>query len=275
MSNRIKEDYKNYYYIIIVIGSGGYGKVYSGKDKKTKELRAIKVMDLNKIKEDLISSYMTDEIGDYLKNYIDGFIQEFNIMKICAKNNSNSVNCYEYFNSENEFVLIMELCDENLLQYEIRNKKEFKPEEILKIMTQLNNTFKIMKENNIIHRDIKLENILIKYKDEEKKEYIVRLTDYGVSKILMSLSKKCNTHAGSISTMAPEIFEGEGQNEYNYKCDLWSIGIIIYRLLFKETSYPVQNEPLGSESLIMAENKELDDLIEKLLEKGPKKKVRL
>ena len=82
-----------------------------------------------------------------------------------------------------------------------------------------------MKENNIIHRDLKLENILIKYKDKGKKEYTVKLTDYGVSKRLFTLSKKCNTHIGTITTMAPEILEGK--NEYNYKCDLWSIGIMI------------------------------------------------
>ena len=85
MPNRIKEDYNNYYDAIKLIGSGGYGRVYLEKDKKTKKIRAIKIIDLNKIKDDLISSYMINEIRDYLKNYIDGFIREFNIMNICAK----------------------------------------------------------------------------------------------------------------------------------------------------------------------------------------------
>jgi len=285
MSDRIKDDYKKYYYIDKVIGSGGYGNVYLGKDKETQELRAIKVMNINEIKNGLKSEYMTDEIEDFLKNYIDGFIQEFNIMKICSKNNTNiySVKCYEYFNTENEFVLIMELCDDNLLNYAIRIKREFTQEEILNIMTQLNNTFRIMKDNNIVHRDLKLENILIKYNDQTKKDYTVKLTDYGVSKRLFSLSKKCKTHVGTITTMAPEILEGEGEgkNEYNYKCDLWSIGIIIYRLLFKEPPYPGQTEiailnkikKLGTKSLKKTENKELDNLIKRLLEKNPKNRL--
>ena len=281
MSERIKDDYKKYYNIDKVIGKGAYGNVYLGKDKETNEIRAIKVMDLNEIKNGLKSEYMTDEIEDYLKDYIDGFIQEFNIMKICSKNNTNinSVKCYEYFNTINEFVLIMELCDDNLLNYAIRIKREFTPDEILNVMTQLNNTFRIMKENNIIHRDLKLENILIKYKDKEKKEYTVKLTDYGVSKRLFSLSKKCNTHIGTLTTMAPEILEGK--NEYNYKCDLWSIGIIIYRLLFKESPYPGLTEnailnkikKLGTHNLKKTKNKELDNLIKRLLEKKPKKRL--
>ena len=56
-------------------------------------------------------------------------------------------------------------------------------------MKQLKNTFKIMKDNNIIHRDLKLENILIKYNDEQKKTFTIKLADYGSSKKLESLSK--------------------------------------------------------------------------------------
>jgi len=55
-------------------------------------------------------------------------------MKICSKNNENSVKCYEYFNNKDNFIIIVELCDENLLQKlnkRIENdKKGFNSEEI-------------------------------------------------------------------------------------------------------------------------------------------------
>ena len=71
--------------------------------------------------------------------------------------NINSVKYYEYFKNENNFVIIMELCDENLLQLLLtKNKGGFNVKEIYEIMNQLNNAFKIMKENKIIHRDLKL-----------------------------------------------------------------------------------------------------------------------
>ena len=63
----------------------------------------------------------------------------------------------------------MELCDNNLL-YELNNTKTgFNLEQIKDILLQLNNVFKIMHENHIVHRDIKLYNILIKYIDDSKK----------------------------------------------------------------------------------------------------------
>ena len=247
------------------------------------ELRAIKVIDLKKIKQILLSEYQIEDLKKQLQLCIDGFIKEFENMKICSENNNNSVKCYEYFNNKDNFVIIMELCDENLSQL-LTNKfiefeRGFNSEEILEIMKQLNNTFKIMKDNNIIHRDLKLENILIKYNDEQHKTFTLKLADYGSSKRLDSLSKiYCNSHVGTINYMAPEILRGE---EYNYKCDLWSIGIIIYRLIFGKFPYigEIENAVInnidifGKILLKKIENKELNDLIKNLLEKEQKKRL--
>ena len=91
-----------------------------------------------------------------------------------------------------------------------------------------------MKENKIIHRDLKLENILIKYEDNNNK-YKIKIADYGNSKRLDSLSKiNCNSKVGTLMYMAPEILNGK---KYNYKCDLWSIGVIIYRLRFVKSPF--------------------------------------
>ena len=281
MNDRTKQNYEEYYEIIKVIGTGGYGCVYEGRDKKTKELRAIKVMNIEKIEANLLEEYEREEIKEQLELCIEGFKKEFENMKICSENNNNSVKCYEYFNNEENFVIIMELCDKNLLQILNKRVKEegkgFNIEEIYEIMKQLNNTFKIMKEKNIIHRDIKLENILIKYIDKEHKKYIIKLSDYGCSKRLISLSRNCNTYSGTLLYMSPEILKRE---EYNYKCDLWSIGIMIYRLIFGRSPYLGETEnalinkidKLGNK-LIKIENEVLNDLVKRLLEKDYKKRI--
>ena len=155
------------------------------------------------------------------------------------KNNNNSVKCYEYFNNDNNFTIIMELCDKNLskllMDKFIEKQKCFNSGEILEIMKQLNNTFKIMKENKIIHRDLKFENILIKYNDINNKFFTIKLTDYGCSKRLQSLSKYYfKSNVGTVVYMAPEILKGE---KYDYKVDLWNIGIIIYRLYFGKSPF--------------------------------------
>jgi len=138
MSNRTKENFEKYYEIIKVIGIGGYGCVYRGRDKKTKELRSIKVISKEKMEDNLLSQYEANEIEEQLNLCINGFIEEYNNMKICSNNNNNSVKCYEYFNNKDNFVIIMELCDQNLLQLlkrKIKNEqKGFNIEEIHEIM---------------------------------------------------------------------------------------------------------------------------------------------
>ena len=158
MTERSNQNYEDYYEIIKVIGSGGFATIYKGREKNKDELRAIKVMDLNKIREYLINEIdEKDEIEEKLKPYINGFIKEFEIMKKCCINNNNSVKCYEYFYNDNNFAIIMELCDKNLSQLLLEKKRKdnryFNSEEILEIMKQLNNTFRIMIENKIIHRN--------------------------------------------------------------------------------------------------------------------------
>ena len=224
------------------------------------------------MRENFSNLYEINDIEEQIKSYKNGFINEYENMKICANNNINSVKCYEYFNTEDNFVIIMELCDTNLSKLLIERKKGFNSEEIFEIMKQLNKTFKKMKENNIIHRDLKLENILIKY--NEDKTYIVKLTDYGCSKKVSSISQMyCSTIVGTNIYMAPKILKGE---KYNYKCYLWSIGVIIYKLFFIKPPFSGLNESaliknieeLGNKALKSTKNEELDDLIRQLLEKA-------
>ena len=111
MFDRIKTNYEEYYEKIEPIDSGAYGYVYKGREKSTKELRAIKVISLGKIEDNLLSQYGANEIEEQLNLCINGFIEEYNNMKICSNNNNNSVKCYEYFNNKDNFVIIMELCD--------------------------------------------------------------------------------------------------------------------------------------------------------------------
>ena len=284
MTERASKNYEEYYETIKFIDNGAFGTVYKGKEKGKDELRAIKGISLQKIKENLINQYGGEDLKEHFDLCVKGFISEFEIMKLCS-NCDYSVRCYEYFNNEDNFVIIMELCDDNLsklLTKRMKNSgKGLNSEEILEIMKQLNKAFKAMKENNIIHRDLKLENILIKYLDEENKKFIVKLSDYRCSKRLSSLSKNyLNTINGTLSYMAPEILKEEEHKKYNYKCDLWSIGVIIYTLYFGifpyngETEFEIMNkiENLGKRILKKTDNEDLDDLIINLLEKDPSKR---
>ena len=286
-------NYKDTYEILDEIGKGGYGKVFKAKNKITNEDRAIKIININLYIENLKNIYITNDITDEIRYEINKYVKRINNeignMKKCA--NINSVKLYDFYNNKNEIALIMELCDNNLRDLLKEKEKGFEPKEIYEIMNQLNNTFRIMKENNIVHRDIKLDNILIQYFNKDKKKYIVKLTDYGASKNINNISI-CKSFVGTLETMAPELLkmdindnkENQENEKYNSKCDLWSIGVILYELLFKKSPY------LGSTQIAILKNiniknkskdkffencedKNLNDLIRKLLEEDPNKRI--
>jgi len=269
------EDYKNKYEILNLIAKGGYGEIYKAKIKKKGELRAIKFISKVYIKENLRNEYNTNDIEEAFNEFQNKLLDEIKYMEICSKNNTNnnSIKYYDYYNTNKNLVIVMELCDTNLQLLLNERKKGFAVEEIHDILNQLNNTFKIMKDNKIIHRDLKLANILVKYEDNDKKQFVVKLTDYGISKQLNSMSK-CFTHTGTLLTMAPEVLNEE---EYNSKCDIWSLGILIYQLYFKEYPYNGNTEisllrkidNTGQKCLKKTNDPKLDNLIRKMLIKDP------
>jgi len=295
------ENYKERYKELELIGYGNFGTViYKGKlieknnildifnifnliklnqNEEDINYRALKIINKDEMRTALKNDNNTDNIEEEFKSIVINSIKnEIINMKICMTNNINSVKFYELYDNGKEYAIVMELCDDNLQNFLNRKNCGFNKDEIHAILNQLNNTFKIMFKNNIIHRDLKLPNILIKYENIEKSKFIVKLADYGISRKLLSLSKKCKTISGTIFTTSPEILAGE---EYDNKCDLWSLGVIIYQLFFKKYPYNASTEigifnqicHFGQTLLQKTGDKKLDDLIRKLLVKEPEKRI--
>ena len=119
-----------------------------------------------------------------------------------------------------------------------------------------------------------------KYLNNEKTKFKVLLSDYGISNQLYSLTMKFNTHAGSQLIMAPEILNDE---KYDNKCDLWSLGIIIYQLYTKKFPYigtvekailnQIKQKGLSLFNAIDPKDKNLKDLLSKLLVSNPDKRI--
>ena len=275
---RNDNNYKDFYDKMHKIGEGGFGAVYKVKVKGKDKYRAIKIINKELIKKGLRNEYNKQDIEkEYLPIKRD-LNDEVKFMKICGNNNIYSVKIYEYFDTEQEFIIVMELCDENIMDFIKRTKKSFDFKEIYNLLRQLNNTFKIMSDNNIAHRDLKLENILIKYENKEKTKYIFKLTGYGISKQLLTLSKRFTTKVGTLNLMAPEILEGE---KYNIECDLWSLGIILHLLYFKDYPYKAemdfailkQIKSLKDKLIKRSNNDKFDDLLRKLLIIDPRERL--
>ena len=159
-----KEENKRYNFTSNdIIGRGAFGYVYKSIDSKTNENVAIKEIYFNNDNE---KDNILNEI--YIMEHIDS------CYSIKLKDKYEKGKCY---------YLVMELCDENLDNYVKKNGK-LKIEVIQKILIQLNDVLRLMKIKNINHRDIKPQNILIKYIN--KNYFIFKLTDFGLVKQLNS-----------------------------------------------------------------------------------------
>ena len=242
------------------IGSGSFGDVFSGHLRSTGEKIAVK-----RVKKKILMQY-----GDYL---IKAFYKEIKSMELCAC--ENSVRLIQNLETVNNFNIVMELCDTDLLCYLNQCSIPFSADEVRDTFIKLNNVFKIMQKNNIIHRDLKLGNILIKFTDKSHKKFIPKLSDYGFSKDLNS-NNYTATHLGTPATMAPEIMMNL---PYNEKSDLWSIGAMMYQLHFKEIPYPGFSEQQilrkiqSNSPRKQPGDPQLRDLLNKIFVIDPKKRI--
>ena len=248
------------YKLIKEIGKGSFGNVYLAEDTTNHRKVAIKRIEKKKIVK-----------NTYLHQ---AFWKEIEIMKIC--NCKNSVEFIELLQTQNNYNVVMELCDSDLHNYLYSRSSGFSTEEIRNIMIQLNNVFKIMHSKNIMHRDLKLKNIMIKFPNiNDRNNYEVKLCDYGFSKALDD-SLVTSTHLGTPATMAPEVIADKA---YTCQADLWSLGIIIYQLMFKDLPYLGFNEKqvlqkiLARNPIKQPQDPLLKDLLNKLLTVEPEKRI--
>ena len=233
---------KENYSLIEKIGEGNYGEVYSG----TLQI-AIKRIPKKIIKK---------------QNLYQELEREREILSKC--NSQNIIKLYDFIENDNYYDFLLEKCDTDLSELLNNKKQNFTLSEIRNIMNQLNNAFKELEKNNIIHRDIKLENILVKYINKSQKDFIVKLGDFGLSReINIDIN---DSFAGSIETMAPEILS---EKPYNNKVDLWSIGIIMYQMYYNILPEFDNNNLIVK----LPDDHNFRNLLEMLLKKNPDERI--
>jgi serine/threonine-protein kinase ULK/ATG1 len=137
-----------------------------------------------------------------------------------GKKHRNLMFMHKSFESSRNYYLVLDLCEEgDLHNFMRKNKiKFFEEGEAIRIMKEIISGLKELRSRNVIHRDLKLENIFIRNKS-------IVLGDFGSSKVVKEMT---STTVGTPLNMAPEVLAG---NDYNNKSDLWSIGMVFYELL--------------------------------------------
>ena len=266
-----KDDFRNYYEIIEEIRRKKFEVIYKAKEKKNGELRTIKLLKKSKIIKCLNESYKNslsdEEKKSFIEPDIEGWLEGINNMKILENNNIDKylVKIYDYFDTEEELAIVMELYDEDWSMFISKRKFGFEPKEIKKIFSILNNIFKISYKK--IYYPL-YNNIFIKYLDKNKTKYLVK---FKFSDNVRAINPK--TFNSIIYTSSYYNSCGLFQNEYFmkgfvFKKDvLLSLGSIIYKFIFKEYPYKDNDNNSNNINLKKTSNKDLNDLLSKLLEK--------
>eukprot|EP00698_Gefionella_okellyi_P006084 TRINITY_DN15549_c0_g1_i1.p1 TRINITY_DN15549_c0_g1~~TRINITY_DN15549_c0_g1_i1.p1 ORF type:complete len:493 (+),score=79.87 TRINITY_DN15549_c0_g1_i1:55-1533(+) len=177
------------------LGEGSYGAVFKATDKETGEIHAIKVVNID---------------SDF-----EGIMKEITILKSCSS--PNIVSYHGSYRSGEDLWIVMEYCGGGSISdcmYAVRHC--LNEPQIAAVCKQVLQGLVYLHASSKIHRDIKCGNILLDRQGHAK------LADFGVSAQLSATISKRNTVIGTPFWMAPEVIQ---ETKYDYKADIWSLGI--------------------------------------------------
>ena len=238
-----------------LLGKGAFGKVNLALHVLTGRLVAIK--SINKTK-------LTNE------RHKAKILLETSIMKSLSSSNY-IVKIYETYQTQNHFCIVMEyICAGDLLSY-IRKRSKL-TEQIAKfIFKQIILSLQFIHSHNIVHRDIKLDNILIDLNNN------IKICDFGVSKRIIN-NDKMFEQCGTPAYIAPEILKNKGYE--GFSVDIWSCGVVLYAMLsgtvpFKGNDLHELHDliMIGKFNTINDISYDAQHLIKCLLEIDPKKRI--
>lgn len=191
------------YEVLSKVGSGGMADVYKGKDHKLNRFVAIKI---------LKKEYREDEL----------FVRKFQSEAQAAAGlmHPNIVNVYDVGEESGLYYMVMELVEGITLKDYITKKGVLSSKEVISIAIQVANGIEAAHLHNIVHRDIKPQNIII------SKEGKVKVTDFGIAKATSSNTISTNA-LGSVHYTSPEQARGGFSD---FKSDIYSLGITMYEM---------------------------------------------
>ncbi|KAI0633588.1 hypothetical protein C8Q77DRAFT_1157780 [Trametes polyzona] len=188
------------------VGKGAYGSVHKGRDLRTGEVVALKIINLDT--ED-------DDVGD---------IQREVALLTQLRDAPNVTKYFGCYMDGPRVWIVMEYAQGGSVRTLMKACKDGVVEEkyVSVITREVLNGLSYLHKSSIIHRDLKAANILITSAGK------VMICDFGVSALLVTASSKRNTLVGTPHWMAPEVAHASA---YDTKADIWSLGIMIYEMI--------------------------------------------
>ncbi|XP_039380048.1 serine/threonine-protein kinase Nek11 isoform X7 [Mauremys reevesii] len=202
------------------LGRGSFGTVYLVSDKKAKQGEELKVL-----KE--IS------VGDLKPN--ETVEANLEAQLLSRLDHPAIVKFYASFVERESFCIITEYCEGRDLDCKIQEYKEagkiFPESQIIEWFIQLLLGVNYMHERRILHRDLKAKNIFLK-------NNLLKIGDFGVSRLLMGSCDLATTFTGTPYYMSPEALKHQG---YDTKSDIWSLGCILYEMCCLDHAFTGHN----------------------------------
>lgn len=204
------------------IGQGAYASVCKSTHEPSGKSMAVKVFDKNKANWESRRKLVEREI-----KLMD---------KIC-RGSPNIVEFHESIDTHSHVYVVMERLEGSLRQeLNKRPLRRFGEEKARTIVAQIGTAVEFLHSNNVVHRDLKLENLLL-----DKSGSVVKLVDFGFAVKLEHKDKRLKVFCGTPSYMSPELVSGK---EYSGFCvDAWALGVLIFVLLLGRFPFKAQTEP--------------------------------
>ncbi|XP_026175420.1 serine/threonine-protein kinase 33 isoform X2 [Mastacembelus armatus] len=209
------------------LGKGSFGVVFEATHIETQTQWAIKVV-------------RRPAAGNSRVKLLE---QEINILK--QVNHAYIIHLKEIYNSAHKVYLVTELCTGGDLKQMLQKKKFFTEDQTRHVICSLADAIAYLHKRDIVHRDLKLENILVKNPPDKKVDGRINIKTHGVG-ILNIMMDIC----GTLHYMAPEMLSNRG---YSHWCDVWSIGVVMYMLLCGEPPFVSTNKETLLEEIMNKE----------------------
>lgn len=242
-----------------VLGEGGFAVCYEVVDEKGNTYAA-KVVSKQTLK------------GEKQRTKLIG---EIKIQK--SLHHQNIVRFYDVFEDSENVYMIIEICRNHTLVELLKKRKRLSEPEVRFYMLQLIAATIYMHKKHVIHRDLKLGNLLL---DDNMD---LKIADFGLAAMIQHEGERKKTICGTPNYIAPEVLFDSG-NGHSYEVDIWSLGVIMYTLLVGKP--PFQTREVEAIYKKIKENnytfppeigisREAKDLIERILDKIPENRPTL
>lgn len=236
------------------LGRGKFGSVYLAREKRTKYIVAVKVLKKSQLLKAGVEHQLRREIE------IQSHLRHRNILRM-----------YGYFYDSKRIYLILEYSPGGELYKELTKRGRFSEKTSAKYISDLSSALAYCHKKHIIHRDIKPENLLVGFRGE------IKIADFGWS--VHAPSSRRNTLCGTLDYLPPEMVEGR---EHDEQVDVWSLGVLLYEFLVGNPPFEAEGHNATYRRIQRVDlrfprglSEESMDLIKKLLQKDPKKRLPL